>query len=261
MQDLSNKTALVTGASSGLGEAFARDLAARGANLVLVARRKDRLETLAAALAAERGVTVRVEAVDLASEAARQSLADRLAADGVNVDLLVNNAGFGVWGNFVDVAWERERDMLELDVVALVHLTKLFVRPMVARGWGRVLQVASVGAYQPSPTYAAYSAAKSFVLFFGEALQYELRGTGVTCTVVSPGVTATEFLQVAQQTPTAYQRRAMMQAPEVAAAGVGAMLRGRASIVPGVMNAVAAWMALRLLPRQTAAGITARLMH
>jgi short-subunit dehydrogenase len=261
MTDLKARTALVTGASSGLGVEFARELAARGASLVLVARRKDRLETLAAELRAASGTEVRVEAVDLGSEAGRVELARRLEAAGVAVDVLVNNAGFGIHGAFTEVAWERERDMLELDIVALTHLTKLFVRPMVARGFGRILQVSSIGAYQPSPTYAAYSAAKSYVLFFGEALDYELRGTGVRCTVVSPGVTATEFLEVARQKPTAYQRRAMMQAPQVARIGVDAMLRGKASVVPGLLNALGAAMVSRFLPRRAAAAIAARTME
>jgi short-subunit dehydrogenase len=261
MEDLKTRTALVTGASSGLGVAFARELAARGMNLVLVARRKDRLDALARELRSGASVDVRVEAVDLGSEEARVALASRLEADGVPVDVLVNNAGFGIYGRFADTAWERERDMLELDIVALTHLTKLFVKPMLARGFGRILQVSSIGAYQPSPTYAAYSAAKSYVLSFGEALNYELRGTGVSCTVLSPGVTATEFLEVARQAPTGYQRRAMMQAPEVVRIGLDAMLRGKGSVVPGLMNALGAALASRFLTRRAAAAIAAKTME
>jgi short-subunit dehydrogenase len=256
MTDLQGRCALVTGASSGLGADFARELAARGCRLVLAARREERLRALAEELRAAHGVEARVEAVDLADGAAREALQARLLAAGLEVDVLVNNAGFGVFGEFLAIPWERERQMLELDVVALVHLTKLFAPGMVARGRGWILQVASIGAYQPTPTYASYSAAKAFVLSFGEALAFELRRTGVRVTVVSPGVTATEFLQVAGQRTALYQRLAMMQSPAVARAGVRAMLRGTPSTVPGLVNKVPAFL-MRLTPRR----LQARVAH
>jgi short-subunit dehydrogenase len=259
-QELRGSTALVTGASSGLGADFARELGARGADLVLVARRRELLDALAEELRAS-GARADVVATDLTDAAAREALHAELTRAGRAIDVLVNNAGFGLFGRFVDLPWEREREMLELDVVSLVHLTKLFVRPMVERRFGRVLQVSSIGAYQPSPTYAVYSAAKAFVLSFGEALHDELRGTGVTCTVVSPGVTATEFLRVAGQQPTAYQRRMMMTSGEVARAGVTAMLQGRATIVPGFLNAFGAFAMSRLLPRRAATRLAGRLME
>ncbi|MBN1965346.1 MAG: SDR family oxidoreductase [Anaerolineae bacterium] len=256
---LAGKTALVTGASSGLGVTFARELAARGADLILVARREDRLRAVQQEIAATYGVAVDVLPLDLLDEAARQDLHDRLQAQGKAVDILVNNAGFGLYGNFVEVDWPRERNMLELDIVALVHLTKLFVPDMVARGSGYVLLLSSIGAYQPSPTYGSYSAAKSFVLYFGESLHYELRGTNVSVTVLSPGVTRTEFHQVAGQTLTWYQRVTMMTAEQVARIGIDAMLKRRASVVVGWVNALMAWTA-RFVPRQWAASITNRLM-
>lgn len=258
--DLRGQTALVTGASSGLGVDFARQLAAAGTHLVLVARRLDRLEALADELRAAHGVTVVVLAMDLAVTDAPARLHAELTSRGIAVDILVNNAGYGLHGAFVDLPWDRERAMIELDIVTLVHLTKLFVRDMVARGRGRVLQVASIGAYQPSPTYATYSAAKAFVLSFGEALNYELRGTGVRCTVLSPGVTATEFLEVSGQRPTAYQRMMMMTSTAVVRRGLSAMLRGRASVVPGVLNALGAWM-VRLMPRRWATAMAAATMR
>ena len=233
---LQGKTALVTGASSGLGVDFARELARRGCRLVLVARREELLKKLQAELQAQFGVTAIVMTVDLGDPAAPQMLYDTLKAQQVGVDLLVNNAGFGVYGMELEIPWDRTRQMLMLDIVALTHLTKLFARDMVKRGWGRMLQVASIGAYQPSPTYAAYSAAKSYVRSFSQALNFELRGSGVSSTVISPGITATEFLQVSGQKPTAYQRMMMMTSAEVAAIGVKAMLRGRYSIVPGFLN-------------------------
>jgi hypothetical protein len=144
--------------------------------------------------------------------------------------------------------------MLELDVLALVHLTKLYGQDMAAHRRGWILQVASIGAFQPSPTYASYSAAKAFVLSFGEAIAYELRASGVKVSVLSPGVTETEFLEVAGQKRTLYQRLAMMDSPSVARGGIEAMLRGRTSHVPGIINKVPAFL-MRFTPRQLAAAM------
>lgn len=233
---LSGRTALVTGASSGLGVDFARELAQRGCRLVLVARREELLKQLQAEVQSRHGVTAIVMTLDLGDPGAPQMLYDALKAQGVAVDILVNNAGFGLFGRELDIPWERTREMLTLDIVALTHLTKLFARDMVKRGFGRMLQVASIGAYQPSPTYAAYSAAKSYVRSFSQALNFELRGTGVSSTVISPGITATEFLKVSGQKPTAYQRLMMMSSADVARIGIRAMLKGRYSVVPGFLN-------------------------
>ena len=233
---LSGKTALVTGASSGLGVDFARELAHRGANIVLVARREDRLKQLQGELQGQYGIKAMAVALDLGDPQAPQMLYDHLKAQKTPIDILVNNAGFGLFGMELEIPWEKTRQMLTLDIVALTHLTKLFARDMVARRSGYILQVASIGAYQPSPTYAAYSAAKSYVRSFSQALNYELRGTGVSSTVISPGVTATEFLQVAGQRKTWYQKALMMTSAEVAAIGVRAMLKRKYSVVPGFLN-------------------------
>lgn len=259
-KELQSRCALITGASSGLGVDFARELAQRGARLILVARRKERLEQVAQDLRSQHGVEVDILAIDLGSQDAAADLHRQVQAMGRNVDVLVNNAGFGVYGKFLEIPWERERAMIDLDISTLVHLTKLFAKDMVQRGWGRILQVASIGAYQPCPTYATYSAAKAFVLSFGEALNYELKGTGVSCTVVSPGVTATEFLQVSGQKATKYQKSMMMTSAQVAAIGIQAMLSQRASIVPGFMNAIGAW-SIRLIPRRLATAIASRTMR
>lgn len=257
--DLRGKTALITGASSGLGADFARDLAVRGCNLVLVARREDLLRALQEEITARHSVAVRTIPIDLTEPEAPQRLYDRVAEAGADVEVLVNCAGYGLYGEFVAIPWERERNMLELDIITLVHLTKLFVRDMVARDSGYILQVSSIGAYQPSPTYATYSAAKSFVLYFGEALNYELRKTNVSCTVLSPGVTATEFLQVAGQRATRYQRLVMMRSRDVVRIGVESMLKRRGSVVPGRLNALMVW-STRLIPRRVAAALAYRLM-
>ncbi|MDR3574342.1 MAG: SDR family oxidoreductase [Anaerolineaceae bacterium] len=249
---LANKTALVTGASSGLGVDFARQLAARGANLVLVARRPDQLCSVAAEIEKEYAVSALPITMDLAEPAAPQALYDQLEQQGVQIDILVNNAGFGVFGKFVEIPWERHQAMLDIDIVALTHLTRLFLPDMLSRSFGYVLQVASNGAYQPTPTYAAYSAAKSYVLSKGEAINYELRGSGVSVTVISPGVTATEFLMVSGQPPSFYQRPVHMDSETVARIGIASMLRRRPSVVPGFINSLVAF-STRLVPRRTLA--------
>ena len=254
MGELKGRWSLVTGASSGLGVDFARELAARGSNLVLVARREERLQAVAEELRQRHRVEVEVLAADLAAPGAPQQLFDRLQQSGRQVDVLVNNAGLGLYGPFLEIPWEREAGMLQLDIVTLVHLTRLFVPGMLQRGFGRVLQVSSVGAFQPTPLYASYSAAKAFVLSHGEAVNYELRGTGVSCTVVAPGITATEFLQVSGQTPTLYQRLMLMTSAQVARVAVRALLRGRGSVVPGLANKLGAF-SMRLMPRRMAAAI------
>ncbi len=243
--------ALVTGASSGLGVDFARELGRRGCHTVLVARREERLHALAEELERDHQTSSAVIQLDLANPDAPAALHREIAERGLRIDVLVNNAGVGSHGDFLSGAWERDLIMLQLDIIALVHLTKLFARGMVERGYGRILQVASLAAYQPVPSYAVYGAAKSFVLNFGEALNHELRGTGVTCTVLSPGVTHTEFQRTAGHEYTHYMRRFGMQSPQVARIGIQAMLQRRSSVVAGWRNALLAW-SVRLTPRRLA---------
>jgi short-subunit dehydrogenase len=249
MNPLHGKTALITGASSGLGVAFAHRLAARGASLILVARREDKLREVQQTIQEKYGVPVEIVTMDLAAPDAPQRLYDQLKASGKTVEVLINNAGLGLFGKFVDIPWEREHAMLELDMITLVHLTKLFVKDMVDRRSGWVLHVASTGAYQPSPLYASYSAAKSFVLSFGEALHFELRDTGVHSTVLSPGVTRTEFHEVAGQDYRLYHRLTAMDSDKVAEIGLRALLKNRPSIVAGWMNAAAARL-MQVMPRR-----------
>lgn len=246
-RELSGRTALVTGASSGLGVAFARLLAARGADLVLVARREDRLRALADELQRAHGVKASVVAADLADPGTPQMLHQTVGAQ-QPIDILVNNAGLGIYGAELDIDWARTHELLQVDIVALAQLSKLFARDMRERGWGRILQVASIGAYQPAPSYAAYAAAKAFVLHYGEALNVELKGSGVSCTVVSPGVAATEFHEVSGQRRNLFIRLTIMSPAKVAAAGIHAMLRGRSSVVPGWINKLMVFSA-RFTPR------------
>ncbi len=258
-QELKGKLALVTGASSGLGADFARELAAAGSHLVLVARREEMLLSLKEELTRQFGVEVETIAMDLVVKDAPQVLYERLKAEGKSVDVLINNAGLGLYGEFTSIPWEKERNMLELDIVTLVHLTKLFLPDMIARDSGYILQLASIGGYQPSPLYASYSAAKSYVLNFGEALNFELRKTRVKCTVLSPGITATEFLKVSGQEATFYQRRMIMQSRDVVRIGLKNMLKGKPSVVPGRLNALTVW-SNRLMPRRMSALVGYQLM-
>ena len=251
---------LVTGASSGLGVDFARELGHRGCNLVLAARREDRLRELAEELARDHGVKVEVVAMDLAGAGAPGALYQQIGDKGIEIDVLVNNAGFGVHGSFLDNAWDRELGMIDLNITSLVHLTKLFLPGMVERGFGRVLLVASTAAYQPVPTYAVYAASKAFVLSFGEAVNHELKGSGVSCTVVSPGVTATEFQQVADHRYTSYMRMVEMTSADVARIGIKATLRGRSSVITGLHNTLL-MQSGRLAPRKVMTAIAGFLMR
>ncbi len=252
--DLRGKTALVTGASSGLGAEFARQLAALGCHVIVVARREEALASLKQELEARHGVRIYPLPMDLAVVDAPQRLYEQVQAARLQVDVLVNNAGFGLFGNFAEISWERERMMLELDVVTVVGLTKLFVHDMMSRRFGFILNLGSTGSFQPTPTYAAYSAAKSFILSYSEAVAYELRGTGVSCTALCPGFTRTEFLQVAGQKPTAFMRLLMMNTADVVRIGIRAMVRGWSSVVPGWFNALQASFVGRL-PRSWAAAV------
>lgn len=258
-QDLAGKWALVTGASSGFGIDFARLLASRGAQLVLVARRAAPMEELAAELATQYGSVAVIEPLDLAAPGAPEQLKARLDARGISVDVLVNNAGYGVYGSFLDQPLARTLDMMQLNMSALTALTHVFATDMARRGGGKILLVSSIGAYQATPSYASYSATKAYVLLFGEALHEELKGQGVTVTVLSPGITATGFLAAAGQQATWYQRRMMMQSGPVAEIGLRALERGRASIVPGWLNALTAW-SNRLMPRLVQRRVAYQLM-
>lgn len=259
MKDLSGKWALITGASSGFGVDFSHLLAERGANLVLVARRAQPMEELAAELRERYGIATYVKPMDLAKTGAAAELKACLEVARIEVDVLINNAGYGLFGEFLKQPLEHSIDMLQLNMQSLTELTHIFATEMVRRGGGQILLTASIGGYQATPLYAAYSATKAYVLLFGEALHEELKDKGVTVTVLSPGITATSFLAVSGQKPTFYQRLVMMQSRPVAKIGLAALKSGRASIVPGWLNSVTAW-SNRLIPRFVQRKIAYRLM-
>jgi uncharacterized protein len=220
-------TALITGASSGIGEEFAKQLAARGNDLILVARRKDRLEQLAEQLP----TTAHVIECDLASEAA--NLPGKVAELGVDVDHLVNNAGFGLRGRFTDLDADREAEMVRLNCEAVVTLTHAFVPGMIERRRGGVITVASTAGMQPLPYETTYAATKAFAISFMEALSMELRGTGVRCLVVNPGPVKTEWQQVAGYDENTRIMPGMITAEQCAADAISAYDRGKRSMIPG----------------------------
>ena len=254
MNDLSGKRALITGASSGIGLAIARQLAARGAALVVTARRLDRLQALADQLRAAHNVTVDVIDADLSADGAAIDVWQRATHGGAAVDILVNNAGFGYFRPFVEATWQRDAELLQLNIVALAHLCRLFVD---ARGEnvhrGYIMNIASTGAFQPVPNMASYAASKAYVRNFSEALAIELAPRNITVTCVCPGGTLTEFHDAAGAGN--YGRIAnasMLSAERVAELGVRAMLRGKSLIVTGVMNKIACFF-VRLGPRSLVA--------
>ncbi|WP_330240571.1 SDR family NAD(P)-dependent oxidoreductase [Streptomyces sp. NBC_00525] len=245
-------TALVTGASSGLGAEFAAQLAARGHDLVLVARSEDRLTALAERLAARYGITAHVLVRDLAEPGAARAIADRLDALGIDIGLLVNNAGFGTCGRFEDIAADRDHDQLMVNVVALVGLTHALLPGMLARGAGAVVNVASTAGFQPAPYFAVYGAAKAFVLNFGLALRQECRGRGVRVLTLCPGPVDTPFFEAIGTREAAVN--GSMSTPEpVVRAALAALDRDRAYVTPGFGNALAA----HLPPRRPRALVAA----
>lgn len=260
LSEFKGKTALVTGASSGLGADFARHLARAGADLILSARRVDALEALAGELKAQfSDLRVQVIPQDLASPEGVDELAAKIQVRGLQVDILINNAGYGSFGRFDEIPWEKERTMMSLDMMAVVRATRLFSRGMKDRGWGRILQVASIAAFQAAPLYASYAGAKAFVLSYSLAVNHELKGTGVQVTVLSPGVTATEFFNTAEQTMTPYQKMVMMSSTDVTRIGLKALAAGRKTIVPGFVNKASAVMT-RFIGRGLAAAVAEKLM-
>ncbi len=259
MRSFAGKRALITGASSGLGLEFADLLAAQKVNLVLAARRREPMERLAADLRRKYGIDVLVESIDLASPGAPGRLKSGLDAKSVTVDILVNNAGYGLHGDFLETPIERTLDMMQLNMTALTELTHLFGRDMATRRSGHILLVASLLAFQAVPGYAAYAATKAYVLAVGEALHDEFRAHGVVVTTLCPGHTATGFDAAAGATITPLLRLLTMKPRPVAESGIGALLRGKATVIAGLPNKMAAF-SNRLTPRAMQRATLRRIM-
>jgi short-subunit dehydrogenase len=253
---MTKRTALITGASGGIGYELAELFAHDGHNLVLVARNADKLKEIAEDFQKSYKIIVHIVPMNLSSADSPNELFHYLERNKITVDYLVNNAGFGALGKFNETELQDELDMIQLNITALTHLTKLFLKGMVTRKFGRIMNVASTASFQPGPLMAVYYASKSYVLFLSEALANELNGTGVTVSVLCPGPTKTGFQSRAQmQKSKLFTSSGMvMDAKKVASIGYKGMMKGKTVIIPGIANKILA-QSIRVSPRKLSAEI------
>ncbi len=245
---MNNETALITGASSGIGLHLAREFAKHGHPVILVAPVEAELQQVAQSITTEYGVEARVIAKDLELENSAQEIFDELQREGVTLDILVNNAGKGQNGKFWETPLERDIEMIRLNCEAMLRLLKLFVPQMVQRGSGRILNVSSIGGFEPGPLIAVYHATKAFALSLSESLTTELADSGVTVTTLCPGPTDTDFFVKADMMETRVVQQANVMAPQtVAQAGYKALMAGDRIIIPGASNKIMTF-ARRLMP-------------
>jgi hypothetical protein len=257
MNERSKGTALVTGASSGIGLELARVFAQHGYDLVITARDEARLREVAHDLQTRHRVTVRVLAADLALHNAPQQIFEELQRDGIAVNVLVNNAGFATYGPFSQTDLDTELQLVQVNIAALTHLTKLFLPQMQQRRRGKVLNVASTAAFQPGPLMAVYYASKAYVLSFSQAIGEELRGSGVSVSCLCPGPTASSFQERAAMQKSKLMSGTMMDARTVALAGYRGLMRNQPVIIPGAHNKGFALLA-KLLPGKAVLQIVKR---
>ncbi|TME24958.1 MAG: SDR family oxidoreductase [Chloroflexi bacterium] len=255
-----SKTALITGASGGIGYELALLCAQDGFDCILVARSHDRLAELAARLESEFRVKTLVIARDLSRPTAVDEIYEEVSAASMTVEMLVNNAGFPVFGLFAQTQLETELEMLHVNVIALTALTKLFLRGMVERQAGRILNLASTAAFEPGPLMAVYYASKAYVLSFSEALANELRGTGVTVTALCPGPTRTGFQKRGVMEDSRLVRGQIADAKSVALAGYRAMMSGKTIVIPGFSNKLIPWV-VRVSPRGVVTRVVRRMQE
>jgi short-subunit dehydrogenase len=242
----------------GLGAEFARLLASEGYDVVLTARNGERLATLKKEVENLHGVTALVLVADLADPRAPSAIHENLRRAGIEIDVLVNNAGFGMYGTFHESDLETEMEMVQVNIIALMHLTKLFLRDMVKRRRGRIVNVASTAAFQAGPMQSVYYASKAFVLSFSEAIGNELKGTGVTVTALCPGPTPTGFQERANVGRPRGLRLMMRVSPEsVVRAGYNGMKHGRPVVIPGLLNNLHVFL-LRFAPRRLVTNVVRR---
>ncbi len=253
-------SSLVTGASTGIGRELAKTLARNSHNVVLVARDEQKLNQLANDLKNEFGISTRVMKKDLSVSTAAQEIYNELQKEGVKIDVLVNNAGFDVYGKFCETDTTKEMQMIQVNLTTLTQLTKLFLKDMRKQGHGKILNLGSTGSFVPSPLNAVYSATKAYVLSFSEAIDEELQGTGVTVTVLCPGATKTEFHKRANMEDIWLLKFGVMDAKRVAEAGYKAMMAGKTSVVPGLYNK-AQVLCAKFLPRSVMAKTAKIMLH
>ncbi len=251
------KTALITGASSGIGAAFARALAERGMHLVLVARSQDKLEALANEVTQKYAIRAEVIPADLGQGKAVAFLQQEVERRGLSVDLLVNNAGFGTHGYFEEIAPERDQEEVMVNIAAVVGMCHAFLPAMAARGEGGIINIASTAAFQPTPYMPVYGASKAFVLSFSVALAEEYRKQGVRILALCPGATKTPFFDIASEEAAVGRKRTVEQ---VIATGLRAFERGRSIVIDGANNSLLA-QSSRLAPRALVARMAGSMMH
>jgi uncharacterized protein len=247
------ETALITGASTGIGLDLAR-LMAPDFDLIISARHQPKLEQIAQELQFRHGNHVHVIAADLAKPESPPAMLDEVGRRGLRVDVLINNAGFGAYGEFKDIPWPTEAEMIQVNIAALTELTKLFLPPMLERKHGRIMNVASTAGFQPGPLMAVYYATKAYVISFSEAIANELKGTGVTVTCLAPGATATDFAARADMEKSRLFKMGRMKSSDVARTGYKAMMSGKTLTIPGVRNWVMA-ESVRFGPRKLVTAI------
>lgn len=254
-------TALVTGASGGIGEEIAKILASKGVDLVLAARSGDKLSRLAESLAAEHKIQAHALPLDLSTAASASQVHSFLESKKLSIDFLINNAGFATFGPFAESDIDTELAQIQLNVTTLTHLTRLLLPAMVRRGKGRILNVASTAAFQPGPMMAVYYATKAYVLSFSEALANELRGSGVTSTCLCPGPTMTGFNERAKLGSGGMlsKKSVLMDAATVARRGYDGMMKGRRLVIPGTLNKMLA-LSTRMGSRGLNASVVRRIM-
>lgn len=261
MADSPTRTALITGASGGIGLDLARLFAADGHNLVLIARGVEKLNALAEEVERRHGVQTLVIPADLAHPNAPGSICRVLEEQKIAVDFLANNAGFGLFGAFVELDRDEQLRMIQLNVTALTDLTHRLLPGMKSRGFGRILNVASTAAFQPGPLMAVYYASKAYVLSFSEALANELKGSGVTVTCLCPGPTESGFQARAAMGESKLVRgKVMMTSAEVAQQGYDALMKGRTTFIPGMKNKLLAF-SVRFTPRSLLPGIVRKMQE
>jgi short-subunit dehydrogenase len=255
------KTALITGASLGIGRELAKLFAADHYDLVLAARDAARLAQFANELQQQFGITAKSFPLDLTASSAPQFLFDQLSRENIGIDVLVNNAGYGKLGSFSKVSAEDSLGQIQLNIVALTHLTNLFLGPMLERKSGKILNVASTAGFQPGPTMAVYYATKAYAISFSEAIASELRGTGVSVTCLCPGATDTNFQKVAgTEETTLFRRLRPMDAATVARDGYRALMKGKPLVISGFRN----WLlteSLRLSPRRLVTEVSRKILE
>ncbi|HEX4424779.1 MAG TPA: SDR family oxidoreductase [Terriglobales bacterium] len=248
--------ALITGASGGIGYELAKLFAKDHHNLVLVARSGDKLTQLAEALQRENGVSVKTIALDLSSVPAPQFLFDQLQREGVAIDVLINNAAYGKFGDFADIPLEESLGQIQLNITALTHLTKLFLGPMIERGSGKIMNVASTAGFQPGPLMAVYYATKAYVISFSEALANELKHSGVTVTCFCPGATDTGFQgRAGMENSRLFKKLGAMDVKMVARDGYRGMMKGRTLVFSGFQNWLTAG-SVRFAPRKMVTAVS-----